>query len=413
MDRLKLTKITGRRLEFEHHEPLAIGALCYCGPQKQAAMVVRCDGDRVIAVPLDKPEGLQLGMTVTPTDGLPDQFVSQLQGGEVIDLLGRVLWRDQSLSNASDQLSWGLGRLERAFGLAVGQSCLLAGDESVGPARLVCRALCGAAAQWVVAVTFGGLRELSRMRQCLAQSGLTSKSVVVWCPCTSPSAMSSLLPSLLLQLVENQSDGQGLVVIDDLRRWVEMARIWSEESPHSLLPQGFSPAVRQDLSRVLQLPSLSRCNLGLLAGWSLDRLIPSLAQHPFGSSIERWCDHGIVLKSRDEKLIPVGESWGESDGPLRCRNEIAQLLENSDPEAHWSLESLQGLIEDLFLSLTPEYLDDRPVRLWNAGHSRKVRNLASQLALGEKLNLDLTLWRGLDFESGRGQFFDWLEKEGR
>ncbi len=289
--------------------PLCSGELAVSDDGEWVGLVTSVRQGAVVLRSLDPPERLVVGQLLRflGSDHLPD--MDSLRWGSVIDPLGRVLHdgprgRNPILGTHTRSF-WGLGRLETAFEVPRGSSLVIAGDGSVGIAKLMAEALRRQTADWAAVVCQGGLRELNRLIDGAVDAGTVEKTIFIWSPLWSRPALSQLIPQCLKKVCQAAPQGHGLILFDDLRRWIETGREWSEESGQDLLASGFSPLCRIGVARLLDMPARGiETSVSLLAGWTVDRTSPRLTEHPYGRLVELLTDQGIVLENRQERLRP-------------------------------------------------------------------------------------------------------------
>lgn len=407
----KITSLSAELLRAKLNASLRVGDLLFA--RSVALQVLATEGDEVLLLPLDQPRELSVGDQVTWSGHLAREGLVNFQWGCITDPLGRTqpYGAVQELSRDKEGGAWGLGRLEQVFDPHQEETFVLAGDESVGPARLLASAVANSKVDWILAVVQGGSRECDRMVGALKAAGIPEKSAILWCPLFSATALSSLIPDALSCILSQKKAGYGLVVFDDLRRWVERARLNDELSGEPLTPEGFSPATRTALSQLLTLPQASENTFGLLAGWSFDRLSPSLATYPYGPLVELLAAHGALLEGHDEGLIPSEQSWGYGQGPLYARDELQKLLTVAPFEAQLGIESLLRAVEDLFLRVYPEHLNERTVVEWKAHHTRRLIIKAHSCVNGE-MSVPSELWSSGMTETRQKAMIAWIEEDG-
>lgn len=381
-----ITRLTRATVLAQVEGAVPIGSLAFV--EGRALQVASQEDSLVTCRPLQDPKGLRLGQTISFTGSPPCLPLQGLKGGMVVDPLGRMLEMPKTVGSSPLKGTgfWGLGCIEQAFSPQTGESLLLAGDESVGPARLLAMAAACSKADWIVAALQGGQRELTRMVRSLQQSGLWEKSLVVYCSLAEAGASAALLPQALESALSVPRRGKGLVLVDDLRRWLEQLRALGEYAQRDCTPDGFEPGVRALLARIFSLPSgeVNRC--GLLLGWSFDRLFPTLGSHPFGPLVEHLASYGALLAGHDEGLVLQGESWGYRGGPMALRDDLVRLTSIAPFEVQGVLEVLVETVEAAFLSFLPENMGVKKAVYTREG-GRRLLVLAERLARGDEVEL--------------------------
>ena len=357
--------------------PLCSGELAVSDDGEWVGLVTSVRQGAVVLRSLDPPERLVVGQLLRflGSDHLPD--MDSLRWGSVIDPLGRVLHdgprgRNPILGTHTRSF-WGLGRLETAFEVPRGSSLVIAGDGSVGIAKLMAEALRRQTADWAAVVCQGGLRELNRLIDGAVDAGTVEKTIFIWSPLWSRPALSQLIPQCLKKVCQAAPQGHGLILFDDLRRWIETGREWSEESGQDLLASGFSPLCRIGVARLLDMPARGiETSVSLLAGWPVDRTAPRLTEHPYGRLVELLTDQGIVLENRQERLRPTYDGWGRAALALQSRKALEEAADGYDDAGRAAALRLAELLDGLYLSLGPGEIDDVPATPWRPCDHDKI-----------------------------------------
>ncbi len=407
--------------------PVILGELVCTIDQSWFGLVSKHSGDYVELIPLDLPQKLKYGAELRFLGTRTMPACSPPQYGIVIDPLGRKLGsfsprRPVSEQPARKRSFWGLGKLEEFVKLQEGSGTVLVGDLSRGFSSLCARLAASQGADVFLAVCQGGLRELQMFCRAMELAG-TSRSVLIWSAPWMTPALRAVVPECLMALIRSANASKTLVVVDDLRLWLNGLLELGEASSEPLLPNGYPHMTRQLFSQLLALPrkpGVDGYSISFVAGWSLDEEYPYISEHPYGFQLLRFMETGIILKEESERVIPLLDSWGD----LMPLGQAWQALLDTasscyDEEEQEALKDLIEVVQELYFeSPLWEAFPPAPSLLFSEEDRRSIVDLVARpLAPLQKELLQLRrairLCSSEGLDGQRNCFIQWLKDHSR
>ncbi|MDY3868677.1 MAG: hypothetical protein SOZ52_04850 [Pyramidobacter sp.] len=323
-------------------------------------------GSTVELIPLDSPESLHIGTPLYLTGHALEDHLSEVKAGTVIDPLGRVLltFSQPSAGNAGVRGDdfWGLSPLSELMQMKAGEGVALLGTPSGGFSVLFSQIAAAQSADTLYIFCQGGQKDLHRFCRAAASSAAKSSTVILWTPPWATPALKVLASSALGYLIKSRhNEGRRLILIDDLRLWLESVREYGESSEELLLPDGYPHMTRRLLGEILDLtsaPDELGNSTSIIAGWRYEEGISAVVEQPYMGRLPRFMRTGIVLEEHSEYVLPSEDSWGTLSPAGRCWRELQSLYASCDEENRHVLELLSRTFCELFVEFS---LLSRPV----------------------------------------------------